>query len=138
MAGRDRRLKPAPHDPQRASQKRDPTAGLSIDFLKSCGLSEFTVDRKQDAALSFIALQPRIEKVLDVLIAREVEKLGSSLLVLATVASAGSFVGLFGTVWGIVALFRSIAASRNTLLAAVAPGKAEAFRDRDRALRGDP
>jgi biopolymer transport protein TolQ len=72
------------------------------------------------------------------LIAREVEKLGSSLLVLATVASAGSFVGLFGTVWGIVALFRSIAASRNTLLAAVAPGKAEAFRDRDRALRGEP
>ncbi len=127
MASRDWRSKAAPHDPQRASQKRDPSAGLSIDLLKSCGLSEFTFDRKQGAALSFIGLQPRIEKVLDVSIACEVEKLDSSLLVLATVVLAGSFVGLFGTVWGIMTAFRSIAASRNTSLAVVAPGIAEAL-----------
>jgi len=78
-------------------------------------------------ALSFIGLQLRIEKVLDVSVAREVEKLVSSLLVLTTVASAGSFVGLFGMVWGIMALFRSIAASRNTSLAVVTPGIAEAL-----------
>jgi len=76
---------------------------------------------------SFMGLQARIEKVLDVSIAREVEKLESNLLVLATVASAGPFIGLFGTVWGIMTAFRSIAASRNTSLAVVAPGIAEAL-----------
>ena len=79
------------------------------------------------ASASFMGLQARIEKVLDVSIAREVEKLESNLLVLATVASAGPFVGLFGTVWGIMTSFRSIAASKNTSLAVVAPGIAEAL-----------
>jgi biopolymer transport protein TolQ len=81
----------------------------------------------QTAHASFVGLQARIEKVLDVSIAREVEKLESNLLVLATVASAGPFVGLFGTVWGIMTSFRSIAASKNTSLAVVAPGIAEAL-----------
>ncbi len=79
------------------------------------------------AGASFMGLQARIEKVLDVSIAREVEKLEANLLVLATVASAGPFVGLFGTVWGIMTSFRSIAASKNTSLAVVAPGIAEAL-----------
>ena len=74
-----------------------------------------------------MGLQARIEKVLDVSIAREVEQLESQLLVLASVASAGPFVGLFGTVWGIMTAFRSIAASKNTSLAVVAPGIAEAL-----------
>jgi biopolymer transport protein TolQ len=79
------------------------------------------------AASSFMGLQARIEKVLDVSIAREVERLESQLLVLASVASAAPFVGLFGTVWGIMTAFRSIAASKNTSLAVVAPGIAEAL-----------
>jgi biopolymer transport protein TolQ len=81
----------------------------------------------QNAASSFMGLHARIEKVLDVSIAREVERLESNLLFLATVASAGPFVGLFGTVWGIMTSFRSIAASKNTSLAVVAPGIAEAL-----------
>ena len=81
----------------------------------------------QNAGASFMGLQARLEKVLDVSIAREVERLESSLLVLASVASAGPFVGLFGTVWGIMTAFRSIAASKNTSLAVVAPGIAEAL-----------
>jgi biopolymer transport protein TolQ len=81
----------------------------------------------QNANSSFMGLQARIEKVLDVSIVREVERLESNLLVLATVASAGPFVGLFGTVWGIMTAFRSIAASKNTSLAVVAPGIAEAL-----------
>ncbi len=81
----------------------------------------------QNAGASYVGLQSRIEKVLDVSIAREVEKLEANLLVLATVASAGPFVGLFGTVWGIMTSFRSIAASKNTSLAVVAPGIAEAL-----------
>jgi len=49
------------------------------------------------------------------------------LLVLATVGSAGPFIGLFGTVWGIMTSFQSIATSQNTSLAVVAPGIAEAL-----------
>ena len=81
----------------------------------------------QHAQSSFRGLHARIDKVLDVSIAREVERLESNLLFLATVASAGPFVGLFGTVWGIMTSFRSIAASKNTSLAVVAPGIAEAL-----------
>jgi len=76
---------------------------------------------------SFAGLQMRIEKVMDVTIAREIERLERRLLVLATVGSAGPFIGLFGTVWGIMTSFQSIAASKNTSLAVVAPGIAEAL-----------
>ncbi|XUM22936.1 protein TolQ [Bradyrhizobium oligotrophicum S58] len=78
-------------------------------------------------ARSFAGLQMRIEKVMNVSIAREVERLERRLLVLATVGSAGPFVGLFGTVWGIMTSFQAIAASKNTSLAVVAPGIAEAL-----------
>jgi biopolymer transport protein TolQ len=76
---------------------------------------------------SFAGLQMRIEKVMDVTIKREIERLERHLLVLATVGSAGPFIGLFGTVWGIMTSFQSIAASKNTSLAVVAPGIAEAL-----------
>jgi biopolymer transport protein TolQ len=76
---------------------------------------------------SFAGLQMRIDKVMSVSIAREVERLDRRLLVLATVGSASPFVGLFGTVWGIMSSFQSIAASKNTSLAVVAPGIAEAL-----------
>ena len=78
-------------------------------------------------ARSFAGLQMRIEKVMNVAIAREVENMERRLLVLATVGSAGPFIGLFGTVAGIMTSFQSIAASQNTSLAVVAPGIAEAL-----------
>jgi len=78
-------------------------------------------------AKSFAGLQMRIEKVMDVAIAREVEHMERRLLVLATVGSAGPFIGLFGTVVGIMTSFQSIAASQNTSLAVVAPGIAESL-----------
>ena len=78
-------------------------------------------------AKSFAGLQMRVEKVMSVSIAREIERLEKRLLVLATVGSAGPFIGLFGTVWGIMTSFQSIAASKNTSLAVVAPGIAEAL-----------
>jgi biopolymer transport protein TolQ len=78
-------------------------------------------------ARSIAGLQMRIEKVMDVTIQREIERLERRLLVLATVGSAGPFIGLFGTVWGIMTSFQSIAASKNTSLAVVAPGIAEAL-----------
>jgi biopolymer transport protein TolQ len=73
------------------------------------------------------SLGQRIEKVLDVTIQREVERLESRLLFLASIGSAGPYIGLFGTVWGIMNSFTSIAASKNTSLAVVAPGIAEAL-----------
>ncbi len=78
-------------------------------------------------ARSFAGLQMRIDKVMNVTIAREVERLERRLLVLATVGSAGPFIGLFGTVWGIMNSFQSIAEQKNTSLAVVAPGIAEAL-----------
>ena len=73
------------------------------------------------------SLSQRIDKVLDVAIQREVERLESRLLFLASIGSAGPYIGLFGTVWGIMTAFTSIAASKNTSLAVVAPGIAEAL-----------
>ena len=81
----------------------------------------------ESQARSFTGLQMRIDKVMNVSISREIERLERRLLVLATVGSAGPFVGLFGTVWGIMSSFQSIAASKNTSLAVVAPGIAEAL-----------
>jgi biopolymer transport protein TolQ len=76
---------------------------------------------------SFSGLQMRIEKVMDVTIQREIERLERRLLVLATVGSAGPFIGLFGTVWGIMTSFRAIAGQQSTSLQVVAPGIAEAL-----------
>ena len=72
-------------------------------------------------------VQLRVEKVMDVTISREVERLERRLTFLATVGSTAPFVGLFGTVWGIMTSFQAIAASKNTSLAVVAPGIAEAL-----------
>jgi biopolymer transport protein TolQ len=76
---------------------------------------------------SLDGLKERIEKVMQVTIAREVDRMERRLLVLATVGSAGPFIGLFGTVWGIMTSFQSIAGAKNTSLAVVAPGIAEAL-----------
>ena len=78
-------------------------------------------------ARSFAGLQMRIEKVMDVTIQREIARLERNLLFLATVGSAGPFIGLFGTVWGIMTSFRAIAGQQTTSLAVVAPGIAEAL-----------
>lgn len=72
-------------------------------------------------------IQMRVEKVMDVTISREMERLDRRLLFLATVGSTAPFVGLFGTVWGIMTSFQAIASSKNTSLAVVAPGIAEAL-----------
>jgi biopolymer transport protein TolQ len=72
-------------------------------------------------------IQLRVEKMMDVTISREMERLDRRLLFLATVGSTAPFIGLFGTVWGIMSSFQAIAASKNTSLAVVAPGIAEAL-----------
>ncbi|PWR03951.1 protein TolQ [Meridianimarinicoccus roseus] len=69
----------------------------------------------------------RIDRSMDVAIARESDSLNKGLPVLATIGSTAPFVGLFGTVWGIMHSFEQIAISQNTSLVVVAPGIAEAL-----------
>jgi biopolymer transport protein TolQ len=72
-------------------------------------------------------LQSRIERVMGVTLGREMERLERYMTFLASVGSTAPFIGLFGTVWGIMHSFSSIASSKNTSLAVVAPGIAEAL-----------
>jgi biopolymer transport protein TolQ len=74
-----------------------------------------------------MGLQARIEKAMDVTLAREAEGLESRLGSLATIGSSAPFIGLFGTVVGIMTAFQAIAGSQSTNLAVVAPGIAEAL-----------
>lgn len=69
----------------------------------------------------------RVERVMQVTLSRELERLQRQMIVLASIGSTAPFIGLFGTVWGIMNSFASIAASKNTSLAVVAPGIAEAL-----------
>ncbi|AVA22753.1 protein TolQ [Rhizobium sp. LEGMi198b] len=78
-------------------------------------------------ARSPIGLQMRIDRAMDVTLARESEHLVARLGSLATIGSAGPFIGLFGTVVGIMTSFQAIAGSKSTNLAVVAPGIAEAL-----------
>lgn len=73
------------------------------------------------------SIQERIDKAMSVTMSREIQGLERYLDFLATVGSTAPFIGLFGTVWGIMTSFQAIAVSRNTSLAVVAPGIAEAL-----------
>lgn len=73
------------------------------------------------------SLQQRVERVMSVTIGREMARAERYMTLLASVGSTAPFIGLFGTVWGIMNSFTSIAASNNTSLAVVAPGIAEAL-----------
>ncbi|HEY8566289.1 MAG TPA: protein TolQ [Beijerinckiaceae bacterium] len=107
----------------RSLQNR-PTSDLGAVFVAAMRewKRSFEGSGRQVASLS-----QRIDKVLDVTIQREIERLESKLTVLASIGSAGPYIGLFGTVVGIMNSFTSIAASKNTSLAVVAPGIAEAL-----------
>ena len=72
-------------------------------------------------------LNERLSNMLQINIEKQMEKIEKSYTFLATVGSTAPFIGLFGTVWGIMNSFQSIAISRNTSLAVVAPGIAEAL-----------
>jgi len=81
----------------------------------------------EKGARSPMGLQMRIDKAMDLALSREVERLEGRLGFLASVGSAGPFIGLFGTVVGIMTSFQAIAGSKSTNLAVVAPGIAEAL-----------
>ena len=72
-------------------------------------------------------LQQRLERTMETTLGREMDRVERYMTFLASVGSTAPFVGLFGTVWGIMVSFQAIAASKNTSLAVVAPGIAEAL-----------
>jgi biopolymer transport protein TolQ len=92
----------------------------------AAGMLEWRRSHRSDGGL-IAGAQSRIDRSMDVAIAKEAEGLNTGLSFLATVASSAPFIGLFGTVWGIMHAFMEIAQQQNTSLAVVAPGIAEAL-----------
>ena len=100
------------------------TSGMSAIFVAAMREWKKSFER---GARSPIGLQMRIDRAMDVTLARESEALEARLGSLATIGSSAPFVGLFGTVVGIMTSFQAIAGSKQTSLAVVAPGIAEAL-----------
>ena len=98
----------------------------SIDpatIIFKAAMNELVKTKRQSSAVQIV----RVERVLEVATDTEIKKIEKNFTFLATVGSTAPFIGLFGTVWGIMNSFQSIAISRNTSLAIVAPGIAEAL-----------
>jgi biopolymer transport protein TolQ len=106
------------------AQPKDP-----LPRLLQAALSEWREGRARAALTETqtALLIQRIDRALDSIIARESRRIEDGLGTLAIVATASPFVGLFGTVWGIMTAFQSIALQRNTNLTVVAPSIAEAL-----------
>lgn len=105
---------------------KDPEEPMAAIF--AAGMREWRRAASRAVSINAVAgLKDRMNRVMQVTLAREVERLERRLPFLASVGSAAPFVGLFGTVWGIMNSFFSIAASKQTSLAVVAPGIAEAL-----------
>ncbi len=100
------------------------TTGMSAIFVAAMREWKKSFER---GARSPIGLQMRIDRAMDVTLSRESETLEARLGSLATIGSAAPFVGLFGTVVGIMTSYQAIAGSKQTSLAVVAPGIAEAL-----------
>ncbi|MEM9878389.1 MAG: protein TolQ [Pseudomonadota bacterium] len=93
----------------------------------SAAMDEWQRSGKAQLKLVREGVGMRVETIMRVTVQREMQRLEAGLGFLATVGSVAPFIGLFGTVWGIMTSFTSIAASQNTSLAVVAPGIAEAL-----------
>ncbi|MGI9391871.1 MAG: protein TolQ [Boseongicola sp.] len=103
-----------------------PAPGGRSERIFAAGMTEWRRSHRQDGGMIGGA-QVRIDRSMDVAIQKEAEKLQSGLPILATVGSTAPFIGLFGTVWGIMNAFIEIGQSQSTNLAIVAPGIAEAL-----------
>lgn len=105
-------------------QSPDDSDGLAAVFVAA--MREWKRSHEGDKP-ALASLGQRIDRVMTMTLAREGEDMERGLIVLASVGSAAPFIGLFGTVWGIMSSFQAIAASESTNLAVVAPGIAEAL-----------
>lgn len=106
------------------SERRRTRTGM--ESLFESGFKEFARLRKQ-TGVEPMAVVEGAQRAMRVALAREEDYLETNLNFLATVGSTSPYVGLFGTVWGIMTSFRAIAEMQNVTLAVVAPGIAEAL-----------
>ena len=103
----------------------DPMASLFVSAMREWRRSGSRGTGSDDQAKA--SLKQRVDRVMQITLGREMDRLERHMVFLASVGSAAPFIGLFGTVWGIMNAFTSIAASESTSLAVVAPGIAEAL-----------
>jgi len=103
----------------------DPMSAIFVSAMREWRRSTAGLGVKTDWLKT--SVRERIDKVMDITMGREMQRLEKQMIFLASVGSAAPFIGLFGTVWGIMNAFTSIAAAKNTTLAVVAPGIAEAL-----------
>ena len=103
-----------------------PDPAGSSERVFAAGMVEWQRSHRSDGGL-IPGATARIDRSMDVVISKEAEELQKGLSILATIGSTAPFVGLFGTVWGIMHAFVEIAEQQNTNLAVVAPGIAEAL-----------
>ncbi|MHA1597982.1 MAG: protein TolQ [Alphaproteobacteria bacterium] len=102
----------------------DPMTAVFVAAMKEWKRAPSVGDGDSTARVN---LGERIDRVMQITLAREMDRTERYMTFLATTGSTAPFVGLFGTVWGIMNSFQSIAISKNTSLAVVAPGIAEAL-----------
>lgn len=105
------------------TSNNDPFVSVFVTGMKEWRRAKSRVK----SAIGSISLEDRVVRIMEVTIGREMEYLENHLGFLATVGSISPFVGLLGTVWGIMGSFEAIGISQNTNLASVAPGIAEAL-----------
>jgi biopolymer transport protein TolQ len=109
---------------RQVSKRRDSLEGLASLF--EAGFGEYARLRKQEG-LTGKDIVEGAQRSMRVVLSREIDRLEASLAFLATVGSTSPYVGLFGTVWGIMNSFRALGGAQHATLSMVAPGIAEAL-----------
>ncbi|MBK8907380.1 MAG: protein TolQ [Rhodospirillales bacterium] len=104
---------------------RDPMSAIFVAAMREWQRSD--TKRFGDMMLSRAGLEERVERVMHLTLAREMGRIERNVNFLASTGATAPFIGLFGTVWGIMNSFQAIGATKNTSLAVVAPGIAEAL-----------
>jgi biopolymer transport protein TolQ len=105
------------------AQPRDPMSAVFAAAMREWRRSREKTSARDNGS----SLMERIDRVMNVTVNREVERVERQMTILASTGSTAPFVGLFGTVWGIMNSFQAISITKNTSLAVVAPGIAEAL-----------
>lgn len=106
--------------------EKSETEIIGIEHLFQAGFKEFTRSKQQYGNQAERIMQ-NVQRAMRVALAREEERLEGALAFLATVGSTSPYIGLFGTVWGIMNSFRGLAMSNQASLSVVAPGISEAL-----------
>ncbi|MEZ7880089.1 MAG: protein TolQ [Rhodospirillales bacterium] len=106
-----------------SAEPRDPMSAVFVAAMREWRRSP----TKSGIGGATASLAERIDRVMHITVQREMDRVERYMTFLATTGSTAPFIGLFGTVWGIMNSFQSIALSKNTSLAVVAPGIAEAL-----------